>query len=523
MPTATAKNHKSKQHHQSPVKARPGWATFIERRELTFVKVLCLLAGLRILIFAAALPFYNNVDEGAHFELICKYSMGHVPKHIEHYSQEASRLLAFTFSPEYYELTPGMTANTLQSPLWQESKYKVERSLEVYLPYILRKTNHESTQPPLYYVIAGLWFRLGKLLGLGGGHLVYCLKLIDVLVYMPFVWVSYLFARKFYGRNEFVRLGVPLLLVVFPQDVMYSLNNDVLTPLLFGVSFYCLMQILASERKGYGFHLLTGLAVAATFMNKFTNLPILVVLAVVAILRLLRLRGTDRIGQELPKLAAMGAFSAALIAPWLIRNHLVLGDMAGAAAKIQRLGWTPKPFAAIWHHPIFTPKGAIFFWDGLMKTYWRGEVVWFGKAMAVSGVDLFYVLSTTLFLAASVAALWLLRKTEPQEQRSASGMGLLVFAVSVAFIGILSTLYDYGTCQYPTRAHPFLVSGRLLCGTMIPFAALYLYGLDFILGKIGLAGRRWLVLGAIIAVILLSEIAVTAPAFGSLFNWYHML
>ncbi len=521
MAKTSGKSH-MKQYYQAPVKARPGWAAFIQERELTFVKVLCLLAGLRILIFAAALPVYNNVDEGAHFDLICKYSMGHIPTHIEHYSRETADLITYTFSPEYYDLQPGMTANDLPTPLWTQSRYSVERSMEVSVPYVLRKTNHESTQPPLYYVIAGLWFRLGKLLGLNGGHLVFWLKLIGVLVYMPLVWVSYLFARRFYGRNDFIRLGVPLLLVVFPQDVMYSLNNDVLTPLLFGVSFYYLMEILTSNSKGYGFHLLTGLAVAATFMTKFTNLPILVVLGAVVMFRLLRLRRTGRMMGELPKLAAMGAFTAALIAPWLIRNHRVLGDMAGAAAKIQRLGWTPKPFAAIWHHPIFTPGGLAFYWNGLMRTFWRGEVVWLGKIMASSGVDVFYVLSTTMFIGASVVALWMLRKQMPREERAASGMGLLVFAVSVAFIGILSTLYDYGTCQYPTRAHPFLVSGRLISGTMIPFAALYLCGLDFTLGKIGLAGRRWLVLGAIMAVILISEIAVTDPAFGSLYNWYHM-
>jgi hypothetical protein len=523
MTTTTPRSHKNRQRAQTPAIALTGvWATFIERHELTVVKVLCLLAGLRVLIFAAALPLYNNVDEGAHFDLICKYSVGHIPRHMEHYSREAAERLALTFSSEYYPLEPGMTESSIPSPAWTESAYHVERILEANVPYMLRITNHESTQPPLYYAIAGLWFRLGKLLTLNGGHLVFWLKLIDVFVYIPFVWVSYLFARRFYGHNEFIRLGVPLLLVVFPQDAMYSLNNDVLTPLLFGLSFYCLMDIYASESKSYTHYLLTGLAVAAAFLTKFSNLPILIVLAAVLVLRLLKLRGTGRLKWELPKLAVLGVFTAGLIAPWLIRNKMVLGDMSGAAAKIQRLGWTAKPFSAIWHHPMFTPGGAIFFWNGLMRTFWRGEIVWFGKAMASAGVDLFYVLSTTVFIGASIAGLWMLRKKLPEDERFVSIMGLVVFAVSVAFIGFLSILYDYGRCFYPSREHPFLISGRLICGTMIPFAALYLWGLDFILSEIGLSAKRWLVLSGIMAVILVSEIAVTAPAFGSLFNWYHM-
>ena len=46
-------------------------------------------------------------------------------------------------------------------------------------------------------------------------------------------------------------------------------------------------------------------------------------------------------------------------AVWLAWCKHAFGDFSGTAAKIQFLGWTHKPFAEWWHHPIFTPHG---FW-----------------------------------------------------------------------------------------------------------------------------------------------------------------
>jgi hypothetical protein len=39
--------------------------------------------------------------------------------------------------------------------------------------------NHEASQPPLYYTVAGAWWRLGKLLGLDGGRLLYWLRFLN--------------------------------------------------------------------------------------------------------------------------------------------------------------------------------------------------------------------------------------------------------------------------------------------------------------------------------------------------------
>src|SRR5438874_9504502 len=50
---------------------------------------LCALAGIRVFIFAAAFPFFNNVDEQAHVDLVVKYAHAQWPRGIENYSTES--------------------------------------------------------------------------------------------------------------------------------------------------------------------------------------------------------------------------------------------------------------------------------------------------------------------------------------------------------------------------------------------------------------------------------------------------
>ena len=54
-------------------------ATFSEAQERSFVWLLCLLAAVHVFVFSAAFPFFTNVDEPAHFDLVINYSQGHIP------------------------------------------------------------------------------------------------------------------------------------------------------------------------------------------------------------------------------------------------------------------------------------------------------------------------------------------------------------------------------------------------------------------------------------------------------------
>jgi len=41
--------------------------------ERSIVLALCVAAACRVFLFSAAFPYFNNVDEPAHFDLVMKY------------------------------------------------------------------------------------------------------------------------------------------------------------------------------------------------------------------------------------------------------------------------------------------------------------------------------------------------------------------------------------------------------------------------------------------------------------------
>ena len=138
------------------------------RREVRIAAGLCALAALRVFLFSAAFPFFNNVDETNHFDLIVKYARAHVPGGLELRDATTSRAVALYDSPEYF-FRPGANVRTTV-PRFRLGQTAVEqRYLDQIAEASAQRKNHESTQPPLYYALAGAWYRLGEGLGLSGG------------------------------------------------------------------------------------------------------------------------------------------------------------------------------------------------------------------------------------------------------------------------------------------------------------------------------------------------------------------
>ena len=239
-----------------------------------------------------------------------------------------------------------------------------------------QKLNYEATQPPLYYVVVGLWYDLGKWLGIEGGNLLYWTRLANLPMYVLLVWLSYRFAKEVFPASKFVYLGVPLVLAFLPQEIFLGLNNDVLLAPLATLSLYWLFRLYRIETPSPGLALCAGLATVAAVLTKSTSLPLLVVVGIVALLKLgLPWWRKQPLGHLVP-VTLLATVSGLLIGCWLARNYLVLGDLTGLAAENRFLGWVPKPFGQYWHHPIFTPGGFLFFWNMLVTTIWRGEVSW---------------------------------------------------------------------------------------------------------------------------------------------------
>ena len=143
--------------------------------------------------------------------------------------------------------------------------------------------------------------------------------------------------------------------------------------------------------------------------------------------------------------------------------------------------------------------------------------------------DGLYAVSSLVFIAGAVLGL---RKRFALSvfQRQAIAVAILAVAAGVAFLGLLSIQFDFGSCVNPSRSHPYFTSGRLLSGAIIPFALSYVYGISCFcrLATSRFRQNRWIdaalplvVLGAIVVFSQASEIFITHPVFASEHNWFH--
>jgi hypothetical protein len=494
---------------------------------------LCLLAALRVAFMSAAFPFFNNVDEEAHFDLVCKYSHGHVPRGLEPYGEEAARLIVRFATLEYGRSPEEFPGGSVPPPPWLGFE-RPTAEVEAARASWQSQGNHEATQPPAYYAVAGLWYRLGKGIGLQGGRLLYWIRILNVPIYAAVVWIAGRIAARAWPRSPTVKYGAPFLLAFLPQDVFYTINSDVLSPLMTGLALLGLLAIRRDGGRSLPLCGVTGLAAAAACLTKVTNAAVLPLVAYVGMTGLLRAGSPEERRRRLPGAALLAGAAAGPVLAWVVRNAVAIGDPTGSAAKIASLGWATKPLGAILDHPLLTPAGLWLFWRELMALFWRGELVWHMQPLGIGWVDLVYAVTSLVLLAAAIAGLmWdRRRRAEPPDPgRPAEATGLpgatepfclALVAGAIASLMVLSLLFDFGDSWYPSRDHPYFVSGRLIAGALIPFAILYARGLERILPP-GARRRGGLaVLVALGMVSVASEAWLARGPVASLYNWFHM-
>jgi hypothetical protein len=502
--------------------------TFVTAKEHVLILLLCIAAALRVFIFSAAFPFFSNIDEDLHFDLITQYSHGQVPRGFDRLKEETLNWIVPYASPEFLFPPEQFPDGKFPTPLWKQPWPEVEPEIASTRAAWNGEINFESSQPPLYYALAGLWWWIGKQIGLVGIQALYWIRFLNAALMAIVVWLGYVAARTIAPERLDLRIGVPLLVAFIPQNVFYAMNNDVLSPLCFGVLFLCVLQWLRTDAPSLSLGALSGLALAATCLTKLSNLPLVsVALAVMVARSIAIISRTPRAG--LIALAALISCAAIPVGTWILWTKFHFGDVTGSTAKISLLGWTRKPFGDWWQHPIFSPHGLWVFWSDLIATFWRGEVEWHGRKFDWEIADRLYAVSSLMFVLAAILGL---RKqfTLSTFQRRAIAVAIVTVVAGIAFLGLLSVQFDFGSCVNPSRSHPYFTSGRLLSGAMIPFALSYVYGISCLcrLATSRFRQTRWIdvaslliVLGAIVVFSQASEIVITHPVFASEHNWFH--
>ncbi|HTV63820.1 MAG TPA: DUF2142 domain-containing protein [Verrucomicrobiae bacterium] len=490
-----------------------------DERKIIFV--LCILAGIHVFVFSAAFPFFNSVDEPIHFDLAVKYSQGHLPRGLETISPESALYLSLYSSLAYLGTSDRLPGGQFPSPPWMQPVEQVRASLAVNIPAWEGQKNYEAAQPPLYYALAGFWWDIGKEIGFQGERLLYWLRFLNVALMMAMVWIAYVVTRAIFPDNMFPRIGAPALLAFMPQTTFYSIENDVLSPVCFGIALVCLVRFWQAEAPTVRLGMATGLALAATGLTKFTNLPLLAVSGSLILLKIFQLFKSNKLPAAIPSTIALAICAGLPMAGWAIWTKHAFGDFTGAEAKIEHLGWTHKPIGEWFHHPIFTPGGFWFFVSGNLSTFWQGEFLWHAKPLAAPAVDFIYAMLSVIFIGTTLVDLSRGSNISDVPQRQILWFAFAAVAGALAFFGFLSLIYDFHNCFYPSRERPYFISGRLWLGALIPFLLLFIYGMDRLLNHFGKAAKFY-ALAAMILFMLASETMIDWPVFSNEFNWFHL-
>jgi hypothetical protein len=486
------------------------------RRETALVLALASFAALRVACCAAAFPFFSNVDEQKHVDMVLKYADGYLPQPgREAYQPEMGRLLGLYGSPEYL-LEPSQPA---PAPAWRREAEGRFALIDASQRFLAARANKEAEQPPVYYLLAGGWLRMGRALGLGEARLLYFVRLLGALAAGALVLVADRLVRDRYREEALVRWGVPLLAAVFPQDTLFYVTPDVLSPLLGGLCFALSLGLAARPESGRLAYAAAGLALAAALLTKFTNGALWAVAAAASAHAIAHASGGARAGLRRfgVRLALQWALALAPVLWWCGRSALLYGDPSGSALKVERLGWGRKPLAEWLHNPILTPSGFSDFATSLVPSFWRGELAWHRTDLALPAMDMVYVLTTFLLVPLAVVGL---RRREPG-RFLAEGLASLGLAAAVATLGALSLMFVFDATTNPTASRPYFTQGRLISGVLLPFLLVYVRGIAVATSRLG-RGVAWTALVALALAISISELSLSWPVFASQYNAFHL-
>jgi hypothetical protein len=498
---------------------------FLGWNERRWIVLFCVVAAVRVFILCAAFPFFNNVDEQEHFDLVMRYSRGEVPRTLPMLEHESVGYVALAGSPEYRLRAEQFPGGKFPRPLWQQSSNRINVILEQRMKVLAKSINHEAQSPPVYYALAALWMNLGRMVGLEPLFLLYWIRFLNVPIAVGIVCLAFIAVRAAFPERPVARFLAPGLAAVFPQSALYSIENDVLSPLFLGYAFVCIVLWLRKGEMTIGLAIACGAALGAACLTKLSNLPMIgaiTLFVAITVWEILRRGESGLSSQRILPPCLIILVAASIMAFWFGWSAHAFGDVTGTKSKIAVLGWTAKPFREYWSHPIFTPRGLWMFFSNLIPTFWRGEFVWFDQRLASPLLDAFYSVSTAVLFAFAIAGIWMRRQAPDEQQRKVLWLSALCIALSVMFLAWISIRFDFGACRYPSRAYPYLTSGRLIIGALLPFLLLYAYGFDRLTGGLH---ERWRQLLAVILIllVLISGIAINSPAFSSTYNWFNLV
>ncbi len=490
------------------------------RQHRWLIALLCFVTALRIFFFSATFPFFNNVDEALHLDLILKYSQNQWPSlGTELLNDETYRSLFLFGTPEYLKRAEDRPGGRFGLPRYSWPSDIREQRLRRWI--VSKKyANMEEYSPPLYYLLAGKWLSLGKMMGLRNAGLLYWTRFMNIPLYIALIILACAIGRRLPYRDHAMAFGAPLLVAFMPQDVFFSLNPDVLAPIFSGIAFLLIIIIASGRQCNWRHYMLLGISISAALLTKLANLPLLLMtIAFLAVKDIPRIRA----GISGRSVGCAAAFSLSLGLPaavWAIRNFLTIGDWTGTCHKIAFLSWKYKSLSDILPHPIFSFSGMAFFLHTLLSRFWRGEIVWGLKPLSPGFMDYFYSISTIVLLL--TACFYLMRMRGSSAEKTIVWVSLAGILSALGYMAALSMAFDFGACPYPSTAKPFFTSGRLILCVMFPIFFCYTWAIDRIVTTHMRYTRGIFVIIVVCVVMTLCSMSFLSKPLNSAYNFFHI-
>nr|MBC7244776.1 glycosyltransferase family 39 protein [Chloroflexota bacterium] len=221
-----------------------------------------------------------------------------------------------------------------QFPVLQPGDYPAQYLEEIktnkFPPHMsIAPIRYEFHQPPLYYVLAAILYRLTAGLPFAAQFL--ALRLFSVATGAGILLVTYCLIQAIFPRSLFIPLAATAFVAVVPMHlaITAAMNNDALAELLMLLMLYLsvrtIQEGLAPRRA-----LLTGILLGLVLLTKTT----IYLLAIGAVVMSILWQQESPCALSVTKPLAKGryllyVFALALLiaAPWFVRNALLYGGM----------------------------------------------------------------------------------------------------------------------------------------------------------------------------------------------------
>ncbi len=187
---------------------------------------------------------------------------------------------------------------------------------------------YESWQPPLYYSLGAVVYRLTA--DLGGDVQFVALRLLSVVLGAAVLWVIYRTVQEVYPQSKFLALAATAFAATIPMHLALSagISNDALSELILSLILWQCVRIVQRGldlQRGVVIGTLLGLAL-------LTKTTIYIAFGVVAAAVVMQTRPRkttlcETLVEGLPALVGLFALAMLFGAPWFVRNAQVYGGL----------------------------------------------------------------------------------------------------------------------------------------------------------------------------------------------------